>query len=34
MTYFFQYVSSANGSLVVWVGALDIWDPLKKGIVT
>ena len=25
---------STNGKLVVGVGALDIWDPFMKGIVT
>ena len=25
---------STNGSLLVWVGGLDSWNPLMKGIVT
>ena len=25
---------STNGQLLVWVGGLDIWNPLMKGIVT
>ena len=27
------HIKSANGKLVVWVGSLDVWDPLMKGIV-
>ena len=27
-------IYSGNGKLVVWVGGLDSWDPLMKGIVT
>ena len=25
---------STNGKLVVWVGGLDVWNPLMKGIAT
>ena len=27
-------INSTYGKLVVWVGGLDIWDPLMTGIVT
>ena len=30
----FVHLISANGSLLVWVGGLDSWNPLMKGIAT
>ena len=30
----YPMIYSTNGKLVVWVGGLDSWDPLLKGIVT
>ena len=29
-----ELLVSANGKLLVWVGGLDSWDPVMKGIVT
>ena len=32
--FVFGEFGSANGQLLVWVGGLDSWNPLVKGIVT
>ena len=32
--FFCDWHPSFGGELLIWVGGLDIWDPLTKGIVT